>query len=107
VDVDQLVQRVGEHLAVGRAFGPSYEHDGTLVIPVAVVAGGGGGGADPREENLGGGFGGLIHPLGVYVVKEGQVRFLPNFDATVLTIGMLLLIRLLIKRSGRKRRSGV
>jgi uncharacterized spore protein YtfJ len=108
VKVDELLQRVGEHLTVGRSFGPSYEHGDTLVIPVALVAGGGGGGGGSREggdgkpeEGEGGGFGGLVYPIGAYVVSEGRVRFVPTFDATRLIAGVLLLLRLLVKRPRR------
>jgi uncharacterized spore protein YtfJ len=44
MDVKELLNKVGDQLSVGRAFGLAYEKDGTLVIPVAFVAGGGGGG---------------------------------------------------------------
>jgi uncharacterized spore protein YtfJ len=107
VEVNELLQRVGEHLTVGRAFGPSYERDGTLVIPVAVVGGGGGGGSgrgggeDKPEEGEGGGFGGVVYPIGAYVVQDGRVRFLPTIDATRLIAGVLLLLRLLVKRPRR------
>jgi uncharacterized spore protein YtfJ len=36
--------KVADNLSVRRAFGSAYEKDGTLIIPVAIVAGGGGGG---------------------------------------------------------------
>src|SRR3974390_587788 len=49
VELEDLLQRVGDHVTVGRAFGPAYEKDETLIIPVAFVAGGGGGGSDDRE----------------------------------------------------------
>jgi hypothetical protein len=35
---------MGTNLSVGRAFGTAYEKEGTLLVPVAIVAGGGGGG---------------------------------------------------------------
>jgi uncharacterized spore protein YtfJ len=103
VDINEVLHRAGEHLAVGRAFGPPYEQDGTLVIPVAVVGGGGGGGnrAKPAEEE-GGGFGGLVYPLGSYVVSGGRVRFVPVFDVTLIVTGALLLMRLVVKRSWRR-----
>jgi uncharacterized spore protein YtfJ len=44
VDVENLLAKVADNLSVRRAFGSAYEKDGTLVIPVAIVAGGGGGG---------------------------------------------------------------
>ena len=44
MDVENLLTKVAENLSVRRAFGSAYEKDGTLIIPVAIVAGGGGGG---------------------------------------------------------------
>ena len=104
MEINEVVQRAGENLVVGRAFGQPYEQEGTLVIPVAIVGGGGGGGKRSKtqeEEGEGGGFGGLVYPLGSYVVKAGQVRFVPTFDATLIVTAALLLIRLVVKRSRR------
>jgi len=98
VQIDELLKRVGEQLTVGRAFGPAYEHDGTLVIPVATVFGGGGGGSDGKPEvGEGGGMGGIVHPLGAYVVRDGRVRFVPTIDLTLVIAGVLLLLRLVVK----------
>ena len=47
MDVQELLGKVAQHLSVSRAFGTAYEKDGSLVIPVALVAGGGGGGEGP------------------------------------------------------------
>jgi uncharacterized spore protein YtfJ len=99
VDVPTLMERIGEHLSVRRAFGPAYEHDGALVIPVALVVGGGGGGHQPRQSDAeGGGFGGVVHPLGAFVVRDGTARFKPAYEATVLGIGVLSLLRFLAGR---------
>ncbi len=100
MQIDELLQRVGEQLTVGRAFGPAYEHDGTLVVPVAMVFGGGGGGSDAKAETSeGGGVGGVVHPLGAYVVRDGRVRFVPTVDVSLLIVGVLLLLRLVIKKT--------
>jgi uncharacterized spore protein YtfJ len=99
VDVPALLEQVGERLSVRRAFGPAYEHGGVLVIPVALSIGGGGGGHQPGDSSTeGGGFGGVVHPLGVYVVRDDRVRFLPTYDATVLVMGVLSLLRALVRR---------
>jgi len=91
MDAAAIMQRLGENLSVGRAFGTAYERGDTLVIPVARVAGGGGGGgsepAGPGEglalpPGGGGGFGGVVRPLGVYVVRGDDVRWVPAVDAT-------------------------
>ncbi len=117
MDVNELLGKISDHLSVGRSFGPAYERDGTLVIPVAFVAGGGGGGGgtgpardraegsksqqsdDPRPsaEGSGGGFGGVVLPLGVYVVSGESVRWKPAVNATLITLGVLALLRLLVR----------
>ena len=44
MDVGKLLEKASDQVSVRRAFGPAYERDGLLIIPVAIVAGGGGGG---------------------------------------------------------------
>jgi uncharacterized spore protein YtfJ len=109
VDVQELLKRAGDHLTIGRAFGTPYERDGTMVIPVALVAGGGGGGISEEEsdEAAGGGFGGVVHPLGVYEVRDGRVRFVPTVDVTLLALCWLFALRLVVKRArGGRLRGG-
>jgi len=125
MDVKELFRRIGEGLSVGRAFGPSYEIGGTTIIPVAIVGGGGGGGEgrtgatpgneggngagngagsnggrgeDHASEGTGGGFGGVVYPIGAYVVQGDRVRFVPTFDMTRLVAGLIALMRILAKR---------
>ena len=113
MDVQELLGKVAQHLSVSRAFGTAYEKDGSLVIPVAFVAGGGGGGEGPSgsrsdepstrrnadEEDSprnaessngsGGGFGGVVMPAGVYVVKDDNVRWVPAVNANlVIVVGL-------------------
>jgi uncharacterized spore protein YtfJ len=117
-------------VSVRRAFGAAYEKDGALIVPVALVAGGGGGGtsragrgnpaidrrpeedgpahdAAPRDpehkEGAGGGFGGLVLPIGVYVVKGDQVRWVSAVDTTIVVLGSLSLVRLLARTWTRRR----
>jgi uncharacterized spore protein YtfJ len=124
MEVENLLAKVSDHLSVRRAFGAAYERDGMLVIPVAMVAGGGGAGAsrgrrpggrpgdgaasdvatqDSDAVDVGGGFGGLVLPMGTYVVKGDQVRWVPAVDVTILTLASLSLARLLV--GGLRRRS--
>jgi uncharacterized spore protein YtfJ len=133
MEVEELLSRLGESITVGRAFGPAYEKDGCLVIPVAWVAGGGGGGSgvhpktpDPagpqaalppatgsqptgsdaaakRPEGSGGGFGVVAWPLGVYVVRDGNVRWVPAIDVTRLILLSAAAIRLLVRGRSRRR----
>ena len=133
MDTEKLLAKVADNLSVRRAFGSAYEKDGTLIIPVAIVAGGGGGGigrsrrgspaagADsPPEEaapavdltpqdsgqmEQGGGFGGLVLPSGAYVVKGDQVRWVPAVDVTIAVLASLSLVRLLARIWTRQRAS--
>src|SRR5205823_4844097 len=97
----ELMRRLDESISGGRSFGPAFERDGCLVIPVAYVFGGGGGGGEvmepgqavepetaragaqppggrpSRRPGEGGGFGLVSWPIGVYVVKDGDVRWRP------------------------------
>ena len=147
MDVENLLAKVADNLSVHRAFGSAYEKDGTLIIPVAIVAGGGGGGTgrnrhgdtaagpdSPPEEaatahdgtahdgtahdgtaqdsgrtKAGGGFGGVVLPSGAYVVRDGQVRWVPAVDVTLAVLASLSLVRMLVRtwarhRSHRRRR---
>ena len=129
MDVENLLAKASDNFSVRRAFGAAYEKDGTLIIPVALVAGGGGGGTSrPRRSNsaagpdtvavpdatsqesgradAGGGFGGLVLPAGAYVVKGDQVRWVPAVDTTIVVLASLALIRVLTSawvRRGRTR----
>ncbi len=53
----------------------------------------------------GGGFGGLIMPIGAYVVKGDQVRWVPAVDVTVVLLASLSMVRLLARlwTRGRQR----
>ena len=130
MDAGNILDKVSDNLSVRRAFGAAYEKDGTLIIPVALVAGGGGGGtsqagrgnpatggrpeedgpahdAAPQDakpkEGAGGGFGGLLLPIGVYVVKGDQVRWVSAVDTTIIVLGSLSLVRLLARAWTRRR----
>jgi uncharacterized spore protein YtfJ len=133
MDVGDLLMKASDNLSVRRAFGTAYEKDDMLIIPVAMVAGGGGGGgtawprhrdpvagrdslpeggpaghdATPQESgrmDAGGGFGGLVLPAGAYVVKGGQVRWVPAVDMTIVVLASLSLVRLLAHAWTRSRR---
>ncbi len=132
MDVENLLARAGENLSVHRSFGTAYEKDGVLIIPVALVAGGGGGGtarprhsepgadSDPLPESdravhdaasqdsgraeTGGGFGALVLPAGVYIVKGDQVRWVPAVDTTVVVLASLTLARIVARTWARSRR---
>ena len=132
MDVGKLLMKASDDLSVRRAFGTAYEKDDLLIIPVALVAGGGGGGTersrhrdpaagpdglpgagpagpetapqDPGRTDAGGGFGGLVLPAGAYVIKGGQVRWVPAVDMTIVVLASLSLVRVLARTWTRSRR---
>jgi uncharacterized spore protein YtfJ len=127
VDVQELLGKVAQHLSVSRAFGTAYEKDGSLVIPVALVAGGGGGGegasgaptldnsqdigtedgdanTDVESSGSGGGFGGVVLPVGAYVVKDEQVRWVPAVNANLVIVVAFLTLRMIARARRRSRR---
>ena len=115
MDLQKLLSTSKDAFHVGKAFGPPYERDNCVIIPVAWVASGtGGGGAEAAKgsndepggfDNGGGGTGGIVWPLGVYVVKDGDVRWVPALDTTRVALAGLALIRALVRlRGGRQPR---
>ncbi len=126
MNAQELLDRVAENLSVRRSFGSAYERDGLLIIPVALVAGGGGGGEGPIKPpaagsnsavaatgappdaqpliGAGGGFGGLVLPVGAYVVKGDQVRWVPAIDVTLIVLAGLGMVRLLVPLLKNRRR---
>ena len=132
MDVGNLLLKASDNLSVRRAFGAAYEKDDMLIIPVAIVGGGGGAGTgrsrprnpaagpgrppggepvgddpapqDSERVDAGGGFGGLVLPTGAYVVKGGQVRWVPAVDVTMVVFASLTLVRVLARAWTRSRR---
>jgi uncharacterized spore protein YtfJ len=95
---EELLKGARDSISVRRVFGEPIEHNGVIVVPVAKVAGGGGGGGD-SEDNGGGGFGLGARPVGVYVIKDGQVSWRPAIDP--LRVALLALLALVLL--GRRR----
>jgi uncharacterized spore protein YtfJ len=110
----ERLNAVKDTMTVSRVFGEAYERDGITVIPVASVRGGGGGGggegeaSDAQGSGSGGGvgFGVTARPVGVYVVKDGEVTWQPSIDVMRIVLGgqivavvaLLTLRRLLARR---------
>ena len=59
---------------------------------------------DPDQTDAGAGFGGLVLPAGAYVVKGGQVRWVPAVDMTIVVLASLSLVRVLARTWTRSRR---
>jgi uncharacterized spore protein YtfJ len=103
MDVNQMLEGAREAITVRRVYGDPIERDGFLIIPAADVRGGGGGGGD-ANNNGGGGFGVAARPVGVYVVRDGDVRWEPAVDVSRMAVmGMLTgIVALLVLRSAVK-----
>lgn len=104
MSVESLMAKANEGISAGRAFGPVIEGEGCTIIPVAFTVGGGGGGDAPAEEgvSVGGGFGSLSWPIGVYVVKDGNVRWVPAIDTTFIALVASTVLRTLVRRVRRR-----
>jgi uncharacterized spore protein YtfJ len=96
-DVNELLGGAQDAITVKRVFGDPIETEGVTVIPAAKVGGGGGGGGD-NENNGGGGFGLGARPVGAYVVKGDDVRWVPAVDvnrllAFAFVVGLVFVLR--------------
>jgi uncharacterized spore protein YtfJ len=109
VSFEELTSGLREGMSVQRVFGEPYEKDGVTVIPVASVGGGGGagGGGTESEGGSGGAFGLGAKPVGVYVIKNGEVSWRPAVDANKIISGaqLAIVLFLLTLRSVLKRRA--
>lgn len=100
---------VKDTMTVQRVFGEAYQADGVTVIPVASIRGGGGGGggegnaADAKNTGSGAGmgYGVKVRPIGVYVVRDGNVTWTPSIDVLRIVIGGQLLGLAAILVAGR------
>jgi uncharacterized spore protein YtfJ len=115
MDVDTLLAKAQDSISVKRVYGEPIERDGVLIIPAAKVGGGGGGGVgEGTDENsrqgsgTGTGFGIGAKPVGVFVVKDGEVTWQPAVDVTRIVLGgqIVAIVGLLTIRKlfGRHRR---
>ena len=108
MEVKKALSSAREVLTSRRVYGEPVEREGTTVIPAAAVMGGGGGGGgqNPEGETGGGsGFGLRARPVGAYVIRDGEVRWVPALDLNRAILGgqLLLLIALIIWRAAARR----
>jgi uncharacterized spore protein YtfJ len=111
----ELVSSATEAANVKRVFGQPIEREGMTVIPVASVRGGFGGGeaeavaarpvkggeTEAKPAGWGGGGGWSATPVGVYVIKDGELSWQPAVDSNrAILIGCLTgIVALLVLRS--------
>ncbi len=95
MDVQAVIAQARDALSVKRVFGDPIQQEGVTIIPAARVGGGagGGGGAGPSGQGTGegSGFGMSAKPAGVYVVRNGDVRWRPAVDVNRIVLGMQVL----------------
>jgi uncharacterized spore protein YtfJ len=114
----ETVREIVATTAADRVFGTPIHEDGLTVIPVARVSGGGGGGggtgpmaaaaeSDKTTSGSGGGVGIAAKPVGVFVVREGDVRWRPAVDFNKIIMGgqIVVAVALLTIRTIMKSRS--
>jgi uncharacterized spore protein YtfJ len=89
---------IKDAMTVSRAFGESYRINGVTLIPVATVRGGGGGGTGTGTDSAGEkgtgsglGFGAAVRPVGVVVIKDGEVTWRPTIDVMRIILGAQLI----------------
>jgi uncharacterized spore protein YtfJ len=111
MDLREIVGYAAEAAQVRRVFGEPIQRDGHVVIPVAVIRGGagGGGGKGPEDaggEGLGGGYGFIARPAGVFVIRDDRVDWQPAIDVNALALGgqVVAVVALLVARSIVRRR---
>ncbi len=94
VNVLETIRDVVDGAAAGKVFGAPITQNGLTVLPVAKVSGGGGGGsgtgpADDGHEagGTGGGLGVSARPLGVFIIRNGNVSWRPAIDVNKVIVG--------------------
>lgn len=104
--IDDLLDRARETVTARLVYGEPHEQDGLTVIPAARVYGGGGGGTGSdhtgRKGN-GGGLGLVAKPVGAFVIRDGDVRWVPAVDVNrlVMTAAATALGALFLRRRPR------
>lgn len=116
MDTREILNQAHDAMSVKRVFGEPIEKDGVTLVPVAMIIGGGGGGGGRTTENdrggegSGGGYGGIMRPVGAYVIKGDKATWKPAIDITgiivggeLVTIVLFLTIRAIVRIVARRR----
>jgi uncharacterized spore protein YtfJ len=123
IDALDLLGKVRDSIAVHAAIGEPIRSDGITILPVARVSGGGGGGGGrggggrggpesdtspeaAEQAGAGAGFGLMSKPVGVFVVKDGEVTWRPAVDINKIILGgqLVVLVGLFVLRGILKAR---
>ena len=110
----EVIGGITDSSSVRRVFGDPIEKDGVLIVPVATIRGGFGGGEGPgpskpeagaadasQAMSRGGGGAWSAGPAGAYVLKNGDVTWVPAVDAnrSVLLGCLTGIVAMLVARS--------
>jgi uncharacterized spore protein YtfJ len=113
MEVQDLIAQARDTLTVKRVFGEPYEKDGVTIIPAARIQGGAGGGSgdEPQGQGKGSGsgFGMTARPVGVFVIRGGELSWRPAVDVNRIVLGgqvvaviALLTVRAIIKARAKR-----
>ena len=115
MDAMDVITEARERMSQHTVFGEPITHDGVVVIPVARVGGMVGAGTGNRsdaEKGAGGGLTMRAAPVGVFVIRNGNVVWRPAVDVNKVILGgqivgivALLTLRSLVKARRRRRRA--
>jgi uncharacterized spore protein YtfJ len=115
-DLSQVLEKARDVVTVKQVFGEPQVQDGVTIIPVARVGTGGGGGGgegtgaegEGQGKGYGLGFGLGAEPVGVYVIKDGEVKWQPAVDVNrairggqMVAIVALVTLRAVVKHRAR------
>ena len=109
-DAETPLAKATESLTAGRSYGPIVEREGTLIVPrrgssARVEAGTGQGPMEGEHagSGSGGGWFGVSWPVGAWIVKGDDVRWVSAIDGTRLAVSILGLAGAMLKiRAKRK-----
>jgi uncharacterized spore protein YtfJ len=105
MDIAALLEKAPEMLNVRQVIGEPYEKNGTTLLPAVSIRGGGGGGGGDATPGAAGGVGGgmglTARPVGAYVIRNGEVTWLPAIDVNRIILGgqIVAVAALIIARS--------
>jgi uncharacterized spore protein YtfJ len=113
MDIEALLAKVDADVRGGRSFGPVVEKDGCTLVPASWVisaggAGGGQGGVPDSPEGgsgAGGGHVGVSWPVGAYVIRGGDVRWVSAIDLNRVGVAILAIVAGLLKIRAKRRAS--
>jgi uncharacterized spore protein YtfJ len=111
MEIEDVITQARDALTVKRVFGDPYQQNGVTIIPAARVRGGAGGGrgegAEGEGKGSGSGFSITAHPVGAFIISEGELRWRPAVDVNRIILGgqVVMVVALLTARAIVKARA--